>query len=67
MFVCLCGAVSDSTVKRAIREGCNTLKKLQQATGVMQQCCKCCDDCKQLLNATLTESDLSEKAASTPL
>lgn len=49
MYVCLCAAVSDRSIERAIDEGCRTLKELKALTGAMSQCCKCCSDCKRIL------------------
>lgn len=51
MFVCLCNGVTDGQIKQAIRGGCDSLKKIQHQTGAMTQCCKCCDQCKQLLES----------------
>lgn len=38
--VCLCKGIPRSTIKEAIRNGANTLEKVQKATGVGNGSCK---------------------------
>ncbi len=49
MFVCLCNGVTDTQIKQAVQNGCDSLKKIKDSTGAMTQCCKCCDQCKEIL------------------
>lgn len=45
MFVCVCSAVSDRQVERAIDEGADTLDALAASTGAGT----CCGSCRPLL------------------
>lgn len=61
MYVCLCAGVTDSKINRAIDDGCSTLKQLQQATGAMTGCCKCCSQCKELLVSRIKYEENNEE------
>lgn len=54
MYVCLCAGVTDSKIVKAINDGCRNLKQIKIATGAMSGCCKCCDECKELLRSHTT-------------
>ena len=41
MFVCICNALSDRDVRKAIRGGARTPKQIYAALGVEPQCGKC--------------------------
>lgn len=41
MFVCLCGAVSDTTIRGAIRAGASTVEEVGDACMAGTQCGKC--------------------------
>jgi bacterioferritin-associated ferredoxin len=60
MYVCLCEAVSDRTIQKAIDSGCDTVKKIRDNTGAAKQCCKCVADIQQML-----KSDAMTKTAET--
>lgn len=58
MYVCLCEAVSDKTIQKAIDSGCDTIKKIRDKTGAAKQCCKCVTDIQQMLKSnTVTKTD----------
>lgn len=61
MYVCLCAGVTDSEINRAIDDGCTTLKQLQQQTGAMTGCCKCCSACKELLLSRIKYEENNEE------
>lgn len=52
--VCICKAIPRATIKRAIREGADTLKKVQEATGAGSGPCggnRCSERIVELLAA----------------
>lgn len=49
MYVCLCEAVSDRTIQKAINSGCDTVKKIRDQTGAARQCCKCVAEIQQMI------------------
>jgi bacterioferritin-associated ferredoxin len=58
MYVCLCQAVTESEVHRAVREGTDTIERLREALGVNTGCgsCtevvqRCADDARRELPA----------------
>lgn len=53
MFVCLCNGVTDTQIVKAIKEGCDTIKKIRHCTGAMSQCGKCGTQCKEILTSTI--------------
>lgn len=52
MYVCVCKAVTDSQIKRAISEGVNSRRELFKCLGVGSDCGKCNSHVKELLNNT---------------
>ena len=52
MFVCLCHRVTDNQIIAAIKDGCDSLKKIRCCTGAMSQCGKCGNMCKEILAST---------------
>ena len=53
MYVCICKAVSEKRIGRAVAEGATTLKDLREATGLGTNCGKCVPQAYQLLRDTL--------------
>jgi bacterioferritin-associated ferredoxin len=53
MYVCICKAVSERRITRAIAEGVTTLKELREHTGLGTQCGKCVPQAYQVLRDTL--------------
>lgn len=53
MFVCLCNGVTDTQIIKAIKEGCDTIKKIRCCTGAMTRCGKCGMQCKEILASTI--------------
>lgn len=43
MFVCVCNAVSDSTILKVVRAGASTVEQVGACTGA-GMCCGCCRD-----------------------
>lgn len=42
MYVCVCNAVTDRDIRRAVEEGVETFEQLQARTGC-SGCCGCCE------------------------
>lgn len=56
MFVCVCKAVSDRQIRRAVREdGITSLRELANLHGVGTSCGKCVPHARVLLGETLAE------------
>jgi bacterioferritin-associated ferredoxin len=53
MYVCVCKAVSEKRIARAVAEGATTLKELREATGLGTGCGKCVPMAYQQLRETL--------------
>ena len=49
MIVCVCEAVSESTLKRAIEAGCKSLGKIRSRTGAGTDCGQCTCTLRELL------------------
>lgn len=53
MYICICKAVSDKRIARAVGEGAITLKDLRDRTGLGTGCGKCVPQAYQLLREAL--------------
>jgi bacterioferritin-associated ferredoxin len=53
MYVCICKAVSERRIARAVAEGATTLKDLREATGLGTGCGKCVPQAYEQLRDTL--------------
>ncbi len=51
MYVCVCKAVTENQIKRAICEGADSRRELFKCTGVGGDCGKCKAQVKELLNS----------------
>jgi bacterioferritin-associated ferredoxin len=49
MYVCVCKAVTDKQIRRAVDEGIDTRKELFQCLGVGSDCGKCSKHVKKIL------------------
>lgn len=64
MYVCVCQAVSDHDIRRAVTRGARTFEDVQSCTGCTT-CCGCCEgEARELVEATL-ESE--RRAAALPV
>lgn len=58
MFICVCKAVSDRQIRRAVREdGVCTLRELKQQTGLGSCCGKCVPQARALLGEALADRE----------
>jgi bacterioferritin-associated ferredoxin len=55
MYVCICKAVSERGIVRAVAGGATTLKDLREVTGLGSGCGKCVPQAYQLLRDTLEQ------------
>ena len=53
MYVCICKAVSEKRIARAVSEGAITLKDLRERTGLGTNCGKCVPQAYQYLKESL--------------
>jgi len=54
MYVCICKAVTERRIARAVGEGVTTLKELREATGLGTNCGKCVPQAYQQLRDALS-------------
>ena len=52
MYICMCNAVTDSDIRRAVAEGVHQFADLQARTG----CSDCCGCCEQEARATFDKA-----------
>lgn len=52
MYVCICNAVTERSIREAAREGAHTFAELQRRTG----CGDCCGSCEDLAREILDEA-----------
>ena len=58
MYVCVCKAVSDRAIRRAVREdGVTSLRELARGHGLGTCCGKCVPQARELLGQVLREQD----------
>jgi bacterioferritin-associated ferredoxin len=58
MYVCVCKAVSDQAIRRAVADGAHSFEELQARTGCTT-CCGCCEtEARELLEASLESERL---------
>lgn len=55
MYVCVCNAVTESQVLRAVEEGVRNLRGLQAHLGIALECGRCARHAHGLLRGTRTE------------
>lgn len=59
MYVCICKAVSESRIRRAVGEGACTLRDLTRELGVGTCCGKCVPTAREVLSTALPEVSAS--------
>ena len=53
MYICVCNAVTDSDIERAVKTGANCMQHLQSSLGVNTRCGSCACDAKRCLDEAL--------------
>jgi len=67
MYVCVCKAVTDTQIKRAIDNGICTRRQLFQCLGVGADCGKCNKHVRELLDENLQQQSILLTASNQPL
>lgn len=67
MYVCVCLAVTDGQIRRAIDNGACTRKQLVECFGVGRVCGKCNDDVKSMLTVQACDRSCGLPAVETSL
>lgn len=58
MYICICKSVTDSQIRRCVREtGVRNLRGLRRELGVCDQCGKCASEARQIITQSLEESN----------
>lgn len=58
MYICVCHAVTETDIKKAVKEGANCLHHLESKLGVSNQCGSCVCDASSCLERVL-ESEMN--------
>lgn len=53
MYVCVCRAVTDRDIDKAVQRGCCSMRDLRNELGVATQCGRCALTAKDVLNESL--------------
>ncbi|MFM8444306.1 MAG: (2Fe-2S)-binding protein [Methylococcus sp.] len=57
MYICICKSVTDSQIKRCVREkGVHNLRGLRRELGACDQCGKCAPEARQIISESLGEN-----------
>ena len=67
MIVCLCEAMSEGQLRRAVREGACSRFELSRATGAGTHCGSCRCDLKQLVNDELQQMSAEAEGEGLPM
>ncbi len=62
MYICVCKAVTDNQIRKAINEGACTMRDLSQDLGIVKQCGKCGKCTHKLLKETLSDHETENLA-----
>ncbi len=63
MYVCICNAITDRSIREAAREGASTFAELQRRTG----CSDCCGSCEDLARGIFEEAVSAHRSFGLPL
>ena len=57
MYICICKSVTDSQIRRCVREtGVRNLRGLRRELGACDQCGKCAAEARQIIAQSLDEA-----------
>ena len=63
MYICICKSVTDSQIRRCVREkGIRNLRALRRETGACDQCGKCAPEARQIIMETVDRSEIGATA-----
>ncbi|WP_371188610.1 bacterioferritin-associated ferredoxin [Thalassotalea maritima] len=54
MFVCICYAITENDIQQAVANGANSMQQLRSQLNVANQCGKCTQFAKQVLEQSIT-------------
>lgn len=63
MIVCICHAVNDKTIRKAVRHGACSMRALRQELNVASQCGKCACMAHSILREETSQSSIQEHSA----
>jgi bacterioferritin-associated ferredoxin len=55
MYVCVCKAVTDGQIRKAVDQGCCSMRELRNELGVATQCGRCAVSAREVLDEALAE------------
>jgi len=59
MFVCVCNAISDKAIRKAVeQDGVGNVRELRELLGVGNQCGKCTRVAQQIVDETIVDCSL---------
>ena len=56
MYVCLCNAVTDSDIRKAVDDGVRNMRQLGKMTNCSTECCCCTEMASEILQQALAEA-----------
>ena len=63
MYICICKAVTDTAIRRAVDDGVRTMSELSMRTGAGTQCGSCVAKACTVLDEALAEREALPSAA----
>lgn len=57
MYVCVCNAVTDKAIKRAVKRGCNSYEQVCHKLKVASCCGQCQGHAREVVSEALTETN----------
>lgn len=63
MYVCMCHGITDRQIREAVGEGVASMRELRAELGVASSCGCCAQYAKQLLDETLSRSQVPQLTA----
>ena len=67
MIVCLCEAMSERSLRQAVRDGACSRYELSEATGAGRSCGNCRCDLKHIVKSELQQMDVDVESDAHPL
>lgn len=62
MYICLCKAVTDKDIHRAVSNGATTMRCMRQLNGVGSQCGRCVGHAKEVIGEALAQANEKHSA-----
>lgn len=59
MYICICHAVTDSTIRKVVQSGASSISELSFKTGCGTQCGSCVSEVRKLINEVLAQEGRS--------